>query len=168
MRFGGVPEHDDLEGCQKHSLSTALDRQLYLRLLVQSLLHGEPTYAPDWRHKLTTPGILVTDAKSLYDHLNTTGKIPKERQTMSELLVARDLIEANAVKLMWVPTKHMLADILTKMMLAGDIFKMFRERQVFSLIRNGEEQEEEQRRLGLRQGQRQRRKARDKAVKEED
>ena len=82
---------------------------------------------------------------------------------MIDLLVARDLIEANAVKLMWVPTKHMLADILTKMMLAGDIFKMFRERQLFSLIRNGEE-----RRLGLRQGQRQRRKARDKAVKEED
>jgi hypothetical protein len=150
------------------SLSTALDRQLYLRLLVQSLLHGEPTYAPDWRHKLTIPGILVTDAKSLYDHLNTTGKIPKERQTMIDLLVARDLIEANAVKLMWVPTKHMLADILTKMMLAGDIFKRFRDKQVFSLIRDGEEQEEEQRRLGLRQGQRQRRKARDKAVKEED
>ena len=61
----------------------------------------------------------------------------------------------------------MLADILTKMMLAGDIFKMFRERQVFSLIRNGEEQEEEQRSMGLRQGQRQRRKDRDKAVNEE-
>ena len=87
---------------------------------------------------------------------------------MIDLLVARDLIEANAVKLMWVPTKHMLADILTKMMLAGDVFKKFREKQVFSLIRDGVEQEEEQRRLGLRQGQRQRRKARDKAVKEED
>jgi len=132
--------------------------------LVQSLLHGEPTYAPDWRHKLTIPGILVTDAKSLYDHLNTTGKIPKERQTMIDLLVARDLIEANAVKLMWVHARRTLADILTKMMLAGDISKMFREKQVFLLIRNGGKQEEKQRRLGLRQGQRQRRKARDETV----
>ena len=30
------------------SLSTALDTQLYLRLLVQSLLHGEPLYDPEW------------------------------------------------------------------------------------------------------------------------
>ena len=150
------------------SLSTALDRQLYLRLLVQSLLEGEPIYAPDWRHKLTVPGILVTDAKSLYDHLNTTGKIPKERQTMIDLLVARDLIEANAVRLCWVPTKHMLADILTKMMAPGAVFRMFRDKQLYSLIRNDEEQEEELRLLGLRQGQRQRRKVRDKGMTEAD
>ena len=118
------------------SLSTALDRQLYLRLL-----HGEPTYTPERRHKLTMPGILVTDAKSLYDHLNTTGRIPKERQNMIDLLLAWDLIEANAVKLMWVHARRTLADILTKMMLAGDISKMFREKQVFLLIRNGEKQE---------------------------
>ena len=69
------------------SLSTALDRQLYLRLLVQSLQCGEPVYTPEWRHKLAIPGIWVTDAKSLYDHLNTTRKIPKARQTMIDLLV---------------------------------------------------------------------------------
>ena len=83
---------------------------------------------------------------------------------MIDLLVARDLIEANAVKLMWVHARRTLADILTKMMLAGDISKMFREKQVFLLIRNGGKQEEKQRRLGLRQGQRQRRKARDETV----
>ena len=83
---------------------------------------------------------------------------------MIDLLLAWDLIEANAVKLMWVHARRTLADILTKMMLAGDISKMFRETQVFLLIRNGEKQEEKQRRLGLRQGQRQRRKARDKTV----
>ena len=146
----------------------ALDRQLYLRLLVQSLLHGEPTYTPDWRYKLTTPGILVTEAKSLYDHLNTTGKIPRERQTMIDLMVARDLIEASAVTLCWVPMKYMLADILTKIMMPGEVLRMFRAKQVLSLARSGEEQEEEQHGLGLRQGQRQRRKARDGAVKEED
>ena len=105
------------------SLSTALDRQLYLRLLVHSLQCGEPEYEPDWRHRLVVPGVLVTDAKSLYDHLNTTGKIPRERQTMIDLPVARDLVEAKAVRLCWVPTRHMLADILTKMMVPGDVFK---------------------------------------------
>ena len=145
------------------SLSAALDRQLYLRLLIQSLQRGEPEYTPEWRHQLLIPGILVTDAKSLYDHLNTTGKIPKEGQTMIDLLVARDLIEAGTVRLCWVPTKHMLADVLTKVMKPAEAFVKFRMKQLFSLVRNKGEQDEEQHRLGLRQGQRQRRKARDKA-----
>ena len=87
---------------------------------------------------------------------------------MIDLLVARDLIEANAVRLCWVPTKHMLADILTKMMAPGAVFRMFRDKQLYSLIRNDEEQEEELRLLGLRQGQRQRRKVRDKGMTEAD
>ena len=147
------------------SLSTALDRQLYLRLLVQCLLHGEPEYTPEWRHKMSTPGILITDAKSLYDHLNTTGKIPKERQTMIDLLVARDLVEAGAVRLCWAPTKHMLADMLTKVMKPSDVYDKFREKHLFSLTRSLEDQFLEQHRLDLRQGQRQRRKARGKANK---
>jgi hypothetical protein len=150
------------------SLSTALDRQLYERWVAPIWVHSEPTCPPEWRHKLTIPGILVTNAKSLYDHLNTTGKIPKERRTMTDLLVARDLIKANAVEWMWLHSKHMRVDILTKMMVAGDTFKMFREKQAFSLIRNGEEQEQEQRRRGLRPGQRLRRQARDKAVTGKD
>ena len=148
------------------SLSTALDRQLYERWVVRIWVHSE--HQPEWRHKLTIPGILVTNAKSLYDHLNTTGKTPKERRTRMDLLVARDLIKANAVEWMWLHTKHMRVDILTKMMVAGDTFKMFREKQAFSLIRNGEEQEQEQRRKGLRPGQRLRRQARDKAVTGKD
>ena len=148
------------------SLSTALDRQLYLRLLVQSLLHGEPVYDPEWRHKMLVPGILITDAKSLYDHLNTTGKIPKERQTMIDLLVARDLIESGALKLCWVPTMHMLADVLTKMMRPTEIYVKFRDEQRFSLVRTSVDQDKEQWRLQLRQGQRQRRKTRDKETVE--
>ena len=85
---------------------------------------------------------------------------------MIDLLVARDLIEANAVRLCWVPTKHMLADSLTKMMVPGEVFRLFRDSQTYSLIRNEDEHEEEQRRLGLRQGQRQRRKARVKGMTE--
>ena len=115
------------------------------------------------RHKLVTPGILVTDVKSLYHHLNTTGKIPKARQTMIDLLAARDLIEEGTMRLCWVPTKHMLADTLTKVMKPGEVYMKFRSKQLFSLVRNKGEQDEEQRRLGLRHGQRQRRKARDKA-----
>ena len=145
------------------SLSTALGRQLYLRLLVQSLQRGEPVDTPEWRRKLVILGIWVADAKSRYDHLNTTGKIPKERQTMIDLLAARDLVETSTVRLRWALTKHTLADILTKVMKPAEAFVKFRSKQLFSLVRSKDEQDEEQHRLGLRQGQRQGRKARNKA-----
>ncbi len=41
------------------------------------------------------PGIMVTDAKSLRDHSNSTGEIPKH-QTMIDLWVARTLVDAGA------------------------------------------------------------------------
>ena len=123
------------------SLSTALDRQLSLLLLVQSLLQGEPVYDPEWRHKMVVPGILITDAMSLSGNLNTTGKIPKERQTMMDILVVRDFIESAALKLCWVPTMHMLADVLTKMMRPTEINVKFRDEQRFSLVRTSVDQD---------------------------
>ena len=51
------------------SLSQAVDRQLYLRLFIECALFGEPDLTGDWRMSLKIPGIVVTDAKSMYDHL---------------------------------------------------------------------------------------------------
>ena len=147
------------------SMSTALDRQLYLRLLVEALLHGEPERGPDWRHKLKVAGILITDARSLFDHLNKTGSFPREKQTLIDLLVARDLTEADAVKVVWVPTTHMLADKLTKVTGDTPVFEKFMKQGLYCLTQTEEEQEVENRRKELRQGQRQRRKERKQLVK---
>ena len=142
------------------SLSTALDRHLYARLVFESLIYGEPTCGPDWRHKLKIPGLLVTDARSLYDHLGKTGSVPKEKQTLIDLLVARDLLEEKAVGLKWVPTDHMLADVFTKAMPPTPILLKFLQEQKYCVTRSMEEQERDAYRLKLRQGQRQRRKQR--------
>ena len=56
----------------------------------------------------------MTDAKSLYDHLNKTGSIPKERQTLLDLIAVRELVETKTVQVRWVNTRHRIADILTK------------------------------------------------------
>ncbi len=40
----------------------ALDRQLYLRLLIQSLLHGEPQYGPARPYHVKIPRIMVAGA----------------------------------------------------------------------------------------------------------
>lgn len=71
------------------SLCTAADRHLYLRLILQMLLTGVQEIAPTWRQHLKIPGSVITDAKSLFDHLVTTGQIPTERQTLLDLLVCK-------------------------------------------------------------------------------
>ena len=71
------------------ALSKSLDRQLYLRLMVENLIYGQPELRDtDWRVHLRVPGILVTDAKSLYDNLQKDGSLPAERQTLLDVLVA--------------------------------------------------------------------------------
>ena len=61
------------------ALSKSLDRQLYLRLMVETLLYGQPELQDkDWRTALRIPGILVTDAKSLYDNLQK-GRVASRR-----------------------------------------------------------------------------------------
>eukprot|EP00959_Pyramimonas_sp_CCMP1952_P305325 6389656-Pyramimonas_sp.AAC.1 len=58
------------------AMSVALDRQLYLRLLIEAVLYGELPLQGGWRLVLKVPEALVTDAKSLYDHTCRIGSMP--------------------------------------------------------------------------------------------
>ena len=150
------------------SLSMAIDRQLYLRLLVESILDGEPeTFSHDWRAKLRIPGLCVTDAKSLFDHLGKTGSVPKEKQTLIDLLTARDLVEQKAVWLRWMPNRHMLADMLTKEVKPTGIVEKFLYGGLYSAVPSREEELQEAARMQLRRLQRERRKDRKNAAKAE-
>ena len=144
-----------------------MDRQLYARLLLEAILHGEPEFNEGWRHRLKVPGVVVTGAKSLYDHLRTTGSIPAERQTLIDLLIARDLCENGDLEIRWVPTAHQLADVLTKMMKVPETMRQFLTEQVYCLVQTEEQQEKEEHLKHLRQGQRERRKNRMKQLKGE-
>ena len=98
------------------ALSKSLDRQFYLRLMIESLLYGQPELRDtDWRLNLRVPGILVTDAKSLYDNLQKDGSLPAERQTLLvDVLVAKDLVEQKCIDVRWLANSHQFADFLTK------------------------------------------------------
>jgi len=109
---------------------------------------------------------LITDARSLYDHLNKTGSVPKEKQTLIDLLVARDLTEAGTLKIRWTPTTHMLADILTKVTVVTTVFRKFLQEGLYCLTQTAAEQEWEDYRKQLRQGQRQRRRVRKQEAKQ--
>jgi hypothetical protein len=146
------------------SLSTALDRQLYARLVLEALIFGNPDTSEGWRYRLRIPGTLVTDAKSLYDHLHKTGSVPSERQTLIDLLIAKDLQEAAAIELRWVPTSYQLADVLTKAMAAPSVMQRFLKQGVCTLVQDEADAAAESRRAELRHGQRQRRKERSKLM----
>lgn len=139
------------------SMSIALDRHLYSRLVADMLQFGVFPVVPEWRSKLRTAGGLVTDAKSLYDHLQTTGQIPTERQTMLDLLVCKDLLEVGGYDLWWVPTHRQHGDGLTKHM-RNVLWEQYIKEGWISLKETKKEAELEQHRKGLRQAQRQRRK----------
>lgn len=141
-------------------MSVALDRQLYLRLLIEAILHGEPPLQGDWRLALKVPGALVTDAKSLYDHTSKIGSMPVSRQTLIDLLVAKDLIEQEAIKFKWLPNSHMLADVLTKAVQPNEVLSQFLRHGLFSMVPTAEQEDEEAHRLRLRRGQRERAKER--------
>jgi hypothetical protein len=142
------------------ALSTALDRHLFLRLMLECMLFGEPDLTGHWRHRLKIPGVLVTDSKSLYDHLITTGSVPTERQTLIDLLVARDLHESDAVIMKWLPNRHMVADVLTKALTPNEVYDDLLRSNRYSLVPTENQVKDEAHRQELRRGQRQRAKER--------
>ena len=75
----------------------------------------------------------MTDAKSLFDHLSTTGQVPQERQTMLDLLAAKHLLDQGHFKLFWVPTHRQFADGLTKRM-KDALWAEFVQRGTLSLV----------------------------------
>eukprot|EP00435_Cladocopium_sp_Y103_P057834 s201_g20.t1 len=139
------------------SMSICVDRHLFGRLVLDRLLYGIRPLDPEWRVSMGLDGGVVTDAKSLFDHLNSTGQLPTERQTMLDLMVARHHLEAGAYMLFWVPTHRQHADGLTKKML-NLLWQAFCRVPTVSLRETPEEKAVEDHRRRLRQGQRQRRK----------
>ena len=98
----------------------------------------------------------MTDARSLWDHLQTT-LIPSERQTMLDLLVAKDMMSQKIFETYWVPTHRQMADMLTKRMKAI-LWDKFCKENTLSLKETPEERALEEHRQSLRRQQRQRRK----------
>ena len=97
-----------------------------------------------------------------FDHLTMTGQILTERQTLLDLLTAKDLAENKVVDTRWVPPYKQHAGYFTKLMLAW-LWVGFTNKGNKGLIsprETTEEAQEEDRRRGLRKAQREGRKER--------
>ena len=144
---------------ESNSMSLAADRHMYIRILLDILWTGNTEVNENWRTNLRHRGGLVTDARSLFDHIHTTGHIPSERQTMLDLLVAKSLVEQKAFEVFWVPTFKQFADMLTKRMRCT-LWEQFCQESTVSLKETEAERKYEEHRQRLRKEQRQRRKKR--------
>ena len=86
---------------------------------------------------------------------------------MIDLLAAREMAEDGSVSLRWVPTTHMVADMLTKSMTPPVAVLKFLKEGAMSLKPTSEEQVEENHRADLCRGQRQRHKEKLREAKQE-
>ena len=140
------------------AMTSAADKQLYNRLLFDALRYGTLDVPQNWRERLRVSGLLVTDAKSLFDHCHKTGQLAQERQTALDMLMTKNMIEARVISLKWIPTFRQMADSLTKDMI-DVLLRQFKRRHLLCLQCTGEDIALEEKRASIRRGQRERRAA---------
>ena len=137
------------------TLTAAADELLFNRVLFGALFFGKTDVQPDWRETLQAAGILLTDAKALNDHIQKTGSMASEKQAALDLLMVKKMVEQGIVRVRWLPTWKQLADPLTKHM-TTEMYRIFRESNKLCLIETENGRVEEERRAGIRRGQRER------------
>eukprot|EP00439_Symbiodinium_sp_Y106_P070485 s391_g12.t1 len=141
------------------SMSGASDRLIFNQKLYDSLAYGLLEVPNSWREELRCEGHLVTDAKSLFDHVKGSGLLTTERQVSLDILGVRQMIQDGCQGLHWVPTWRQHADILTKDMI-DELFGKFRLDGKLNVVQTPSDEKEEERRASLRRAQRVRRKLR--------
>ena len=97
-------------------MATASGTVEWIMLLLSEILDG-PFRLRDCREKLSCrKPILVTDCKSLYDHLLSPSAPTaiEDRRTSIDVAIIRESIRNLSAFMRWVPTDRMLADALTK------------------------------------------------------
>ena len=78
-------------------MSAAADKLLYNMKKSDALFYGKIEVESSWRENLKTAGHLVTDAKSLFDHVKGSSLLAAERQTSLDLLGIRQLVQEGRV-----------------------------------------------------------------------
>lgn len=101
---------------ESQSLSIATGTCEWILLVLSEILDG-PCFMRDCREKLSVrKAIVVTDCKSLFDHLFSPSAPTaiEDRRTSIDVAIIRESLRAMQAHLRWAPTDRMLADALTK------------------------------------------------------
>ena len=101
---------------ESQAMATASSTVEWLLLLLAETLDG-PLDVPKCREVLCRRRpILVTDCKSLYDHLYSPSSPTsiEDRRTSIDVVIIRESCKLTQAHVRWVPTNRMLADAFTK------------------------------------------------------
>ena len=114
------------------------EAELFLvRALWQELRGQVLDMANPWLTSKMTPGVLVVDAKALYDMLqqqDVPNLSAKEKHTALEVLgLSQHLMEQNTT-LRWVNSHQQLADGMTKISAADGVMQFLKKRQHWNLL----------------------------------
>lgn len=101
---------------ESQALASASSTVEWLLLLLAEIIDG-PLEIPRCRDALKRrPPILVTDCKSLYDHIHSPSSPTtiEDRRTSIDIVILKESISLTHAFVRWVPTSRMLADAFTK------------------------------------------------------
>ena len=101
---------------EAQSMVSASGTLEWMSLLLAESLEG-PFQPRDFERMLQNrKPVIVTDCKSLYDHLVSVSSPTsvEDRRTSIDIVIIRQSIRRLAASIRWVPTDRMLADSLTK------------------------------------------------------
>ena len=107
----------------------ALGRGLYVRALLAEVLEGPQKSPPAWSEEDMALR-LITDCKSLYDNIVKDCSLCEDRHTALYVAALRQCVSAGPQRdgtkagMLWVPSRHQLADGLTKTGL-GEVMRSF-------------------------------------------
>ena len=111
---------------ESQAMATASGTVEWMCLLLHELIHG-PFDVRDARKVLQQhQPILVTDCKSLFDHLHSPSSptAVEDRRTSIDITIIKESVRTLNAAVRWVPTDRMIADSLTKD--AGDPIDLLR------------------------------------------
>lgn len=100
---------------EAQSMAVASSMCEWSTLFLSEALDGPAFPLTFWNHKNRRVVMMLTDCKSLYDHLiSQSAPTLDDRRTAIDIVILRDSIDRLGAMLRWIPTDRMLADSLTK------------------------------------------------------
>ena len=100
---------------EAQSMSGASSMCEWLSLLLAEMRDGPCCAQSLWHAPNRPPCILITDCKSLFDHLKSpSAPSLDDRRTSIDIVIIRESVRRMSASVRWIPTDRMLADGMTK------------------------------------------------------
>ena len=102
-------------GAEAQAMNAASGMLEWFQLMLREILDGHRCLASIWNVEHPRLGMLLTDCKPLFDHLQSkSAPTLDDRRTALDIVIIRESIRKMKASLRWLPTDRMLADSLTK------------------------------------------------------